>query len=125
MSVLSVSLLVRSSGSGCEAVFRTGSLHCGQSLFRKLDEAVDTIVRLDCIGGFVVTQLYGLERPTSDLDVIELATQEASDRLMALASQSGPLHRKYRIYLDRLGSQPSPKTMKIAWLKWFQARTSI
>jgi hypothetical protein len=25
-------------------------------------------VRLDCIGGFVVTMLYGLSRPTADVD---------------------------------------------------------
>jgi len=30
------------------------------SFFKELDEAVDTIVRIDCIGGFVVTQHSGL-----------------------------------------------------------------
>ena len=73
------------------------------SFFLALDAAVHTTVRLDCIGGFVVTQLYGLERPTADIDVIELAPSEASDCLMALATQGGPLHRKHRIYLDRVG----------------------
>lgn len=43
------------------------------SFLRALDDAVEKEVRLDCIGGFVVTQLYGLERPTADLYVIELA----------------------------------------------------
>ncbi len=79
------------------------------SFLRELDEAVDTPVRLDCIGGFVVTQLYGLERPTGDLDVIQLAPREASDRLMALALQGGPLHRKYRIFLDRVGVATVPE----------------
>ncbi len=55
------------------------------SFLRELDEAVDDIVRLACIGGFVVTQLYGLERPTADIDVIELAPREQADRLMDLA----------------------------------------
>ena len=49
------------------------------SFFRELDEAVDTTVRLDCIGGFVVTLLYGLERPTADVDVVELAPRAAAD----------------------------------------------
>jgi hypothetical protein len=79
------------------------------SFLRALDVAVDTTVRLDCIGGFVVTQLYGLERPTADLDVIELAPQQASGRLIALAMQGGPLHRKYRIYLDRVGVAVIPE----------------
>jgi hypothetical protein len=48
------------------------------SFFKELDEAVDTAVRLDCIGGFVVTLLYGLERPTADIDVIELAPRAAA-----------------------------------------------
>ncbi len=47
-------------------------------------------------------QLYGRARPTADLDVIELAPREASETLMAIAFQGGPLHRKHRIYLDRV-----------------------
>ena len=43
------------------------------SFLKELDDAVDTTVRLDCIGGFVVTLFYGLERPTADVDLIELA----------------------------------------------------
>ena len=40
------------------------------SFFKELDEAVDTTVRLDCIGGFVVTLFYGLERPTDRKSVV-------------------------------------------------------
>ena len=73
------------------------------SFLRDLDDALQTPARLDCIGGFVVTQLYGLVRPTADMDVIELAPREASETLMQIAMQGGPLHRKHRIYLDRVG----------------------
>lgn len=79
------------------------------SFLRELDEAVETIVRLDCIGGFVVTQLYGLDRPTADLDVIELAPSGESERIMTLAMQGGPLHRKHRVYLDRVGVASIPE----------------
>ena len=72
------------------------------SFLKDLDEAVNDVVRLDCIGGFVVTQLYGLERPTADVDVIELAPREASEIVMRFAVQGGPLHKKHRIYLDRV-----------------------
>ena len=44
-----------------------------QSFFADIDDALHSTTRLDCIGGFVVTQLYGLSRPTADVDVIELA----------------------------------------------------
>ena len=72
------------------------------SFLRELDDAVDTVVRMDCIGGFVVTQLYGLERSTADVDVVELAPRDASNTLMDLAFEGGPLHRKHRVYLDRV-----------------------
>lgn len=78
------------------------------SFLRELDEAVETTVRLDCLGGFVVTQLYGLERPTADLDVIELAPKQEAERILAIATQGGPLHRKYRVYLDRVGVASIP-----------------
>jgi hypothetical protein len=72
------------------------------SFFRELDELIDAPVRLECIGGFVVTQLHGLERPTADVDVIELAPRRQSQRLMELAGRGGSLYRKYGIYLDQV-----------------------
>ena len=41
------------------------------SFLRDLDAAMSGSVRRDCIGGFVVTQLYGLSRAMVDVDVIE------------------------------------------------------
>ncbi len=72
------------------------------SFLRELDESADTTVRMDCIGGFVVTQMYGLERSTADVDVVELAPRDVSDILMSLACQGGALHRNHRVYLDRV-----------------------
>ncbi len=74
-----------------------------------LDEILQSPARLDCIGGFVVTQLYGLDRPTADVDVIELAPREAVDTIMQVAMQGGPLHRKHRIYLDRVAVAAVPE----------------
>ena len=54
------------------------------AFFLELDSALQNVARLDCIGGFVVTQLYGFSRPTADVDVIELAPREASVALMEL-----------------------------------------
>ena len=72
------------------------------SFLKELDAAVDTPVRLDCIGGFVVTLFYGLDRPTADVDVIELAPPESAETVMALALRGGLLSRKYLIYIDRV-----------------------
>ena len=72
------------------------------SFLKELDAAVDTPVRFDCIGGFVVTLFYGLDRPTADVDVIELAPRESAETVMALALRGGLLSRKYLIYIDRV-----------------------
>jgi hypothetical protein len=79
------------------------------SFLRDLDDALQSPARLDCIGGFVVTQLFGLDRPTADVDVIELAPREASETLMEIALQGGLLHRKHRLYLDRVGVAAIPE----------------
>ena len=79
------------------------------AFFLDLNDALENVARLDCIGGFVVTQLYGFVRPTADVDVIELAPREASVTLMELAMQGSPLHRKHRIYLDRVAVAAVPE----------------
>ena len=78
------------------------------SFLKELDMAINTPVRLDCIGGFVVTQFYGLDRPTADVDVIELAPRESAETVMALALRGGPLSRRYLIYIDRVAVAAVP-----------------
>jgi hypothetical protein len=70
------------------------------SFLRELDNIAAEPVRLDCIGGFVVTMLYGLDRPTADVDVLEIAPQSAADAFAEVAMLGGPLYKKYGIYLD-------------------------
>jgi hypothetical protein len=79
------------------------------SFLRELDEALADTVRFDCIGEFVVTQLYGFERPTADIDVIELTPREQADRLMGLALKGRPLHRNHKVYLDLVGVAVLPE----------------
>lgn len=89
------------------------------SFLSDLDDTLQSPARLDCIGGFVVTQLYGLARPTADVDVIELAPKEASETLIQIASQGGPLHRKHRIYLDRVAVAPIPENYEDRMIEMF------
>ncbi len=79
------------------------------SFLREVDSAVDTEVRLDCMGGFVVTIVYGFSRPTADLDILEIAPREAGKPILALGMQGGPLHKKYKIYLDHVGVAHVPE----------------
>jgi hypothetical protein len=46
---------------------------------RELDSAVREEVRLDCMGGFVISMVYGYSRPTADLDVLEIAPGKQVD----------------------------------------------
>ena len=89
------------------------------AFFKELDAAVDGTVRLDCIGGFVVTLLYGLGRPTADVDVIELAPRAASDTMMSLGIFGGQLHRKHRIYLDRVAVAAIPENYEERLVEMF------
>ena len=46
------------------------------SFLFELDREATGETRLDCMGGFVVTLLYGLPRATADLDVLLIAPGE-------------------------------------------------
>lgn len=78
------------------------------SFLRELDQIAKSTVRLDCIGGFVVTTLYGLSRTTADIDVLEIAPRSASDAFAKVAMLGGPLFKKYGVYLDRVTVTQAP-----------------
>jgi len=46
--------------------------------------------------------LYGLSRPTADVDVLEIAPRAAADAFSQVAMLGGPLFQKYGVYLDRV-----------------------
>jgi hypothetical protein len=79
------------------------------SFLQELDSAVHEEVRMDCMGGFVVTMMYGFSRPTGDLDALEIIPKAAGLSLLELGRQGGPLHKKYKIYLDRVGVAKVPE----------------
>lgn len=79
------------------------------SFLRELDASVQEDVRLDCMGGFVVTQVYGFSRTTGDLDVLEIAPSAVGRSIFELGMRGSPLHRKYKIYLDRVGVAKVPE----------------
>ena len=62
-----------------------------------LDRSLEEPVELHCLGGFVLTMLYGFERPTADVDV--LAVRPRID-LNLLAGIGSPLHKKHGVYLQ-------------------------
>jgi hypothetical protein len=78
------------------------------SFLKELDALATTTVSFHCIGGFVVTMLYGLGRTTGDLDVLEVAPKSASDAFAKVAMRGGELHQNYKVYLDHVGLTQPP-----------------
>ncbi|HZQ18917.1 MAG TPA: DUF6036 family nucleotidyltransferase [Terriglobales bacterium] len=79
------------------------------SFLRELDGVTDDETVLHCMGGFVVSMVYGFSRPTADLDVLEIAPLDAGRSLLKVGMQGGPLHRKYKLYLDQVGVAHVPE----------------
>jgi len=67
------------------------------AFLKDLDRGLEEPVELHCLGGFVLTMLYGLKRPTADVDV--LAVRPRMD-LNLLAGIGSPLHKKHRVYFQ-------------------------
>ena len=80
-----------------------------RSFLEELDQGATEEIRLDCMGGFVVTVLYGFSRETSDLDVLLIAPREQGRPLLELGAQGGTLHKKYKVYLDYVGVAKVPE----------------
>ncbi len=69
------------------------------SFLTELDQAASAAVHLHCIGGFVVTQLYGLSRLTADVDVLSIVPFDEQAQLLQKGGKGSELHKKYRVYL--------------------------
>jgi uncharacterized nucleotidyltransferase DUF6036 len=89
------------------------------SFLRDLDAAMSASVRLDCIGGFVITQFYGLERTTSDIDLIEIAPREEAGAIATLAFRGGSLARKHLVCVDRVGVAAVPENYEKRLIEMF------
>jgi hypothetical protein len=84
-----------------------------QGFLRDLDAALSAPVELVCLGGFVVALAYGAGRATSDIDVL-LVRAEGTDNVEMIAGLGSGLHRRHRLYLQRVGiistrAPPAPR----------------
>lgn len=72
------------------------------SFLDELDEALSEPVALHCIGGFVVSLLYGLPRPTGDVDYIAAIPRYRQEELEKLAGRGSKLEAKYKVHLQHV-----------------------
>jgi hypothetical protein len=79
-----------------------------RSFFIEVDARLVEDVQLHCCGGFVVTQLYGVARTTSDVDFLGVVPYVAGS-LTEIAGKGSALHRKHKVYLDAVTVATPPE----------------
>ena len=72
-----------------------------KSFLKELDATLSDEFRFHCMGGFVVTFLYGYSRTTSDIDVLGMVTTDKRfSALVKLGGKGSALHQNHGVYLD-------------------------
>lgn len=79
-----------------------------RSFLRDLDAGLKGFVELRCLGGFVVAQQYGIGRETADIDFLAAIAQSPADDVEILAGLGSSLHRRHRLYVQRVGVATPP-----------------
>jgi len=68
----------------------------------EVDRSLPEPVELHCIGGFVVSQLYGFPRPTGDVDYVTAIPHDRVADLEELAGRGSNLEKRFRIHLQHV-----------------------
>jgi predicted nucleotidyltransferase len=58
-----------------------------RSFLSEIDAALEEETSFHCIGGFVITMLYGFDRTTADVDVILINPRDPDLKLISLAGK--------------------------------------
>ncbi len=67
-------------------------------------------VELHCLGGFVAAMHYHLDRPTNDLDYMEIVPRDAMQVLEEIAGRESQLAKKYRLYFQHVAVASLPES---------------
>lgn len=89
-----------------------------RSFFAAVDSRLNEEVHLHCCGGFVVTQLYGASRTTSDIDFLGIVPDVRND-LVRIAGAGSALHRRFQVYLDAVTVATPPEHYKARLVPMF------
>jgi len=77
------------------------------SFLHEVDRFINEETHLHCLGGFVVTVVYGSTRETADIDSLTLVRHP--DGLYGFAGIGSGLFKKYGLYLDPVGIVTLPE----------------
>lgn len=67
---------------------------------QEVDALLSRPVKLHCLGGFVLAVLYGLPRPTGDVDYISAIPLEDAGGMLQMAGRDSKLARKHGVCLQ-------------------------
>jgi hypothetical protein len=82
------------------------------SFFVAIDQTLDQSVVLHCIGGFAMAMLYGLPRPTVDVDCLTVIPVGQSAALQSLAGEGSALHQRWGVFLQHVGVVTVPENYR-------------
>ena len=71
-----------------------------RSFLRDVDAQLSGPTEIHCLGGFVVAEYYGLSRPTSDVDIIQVRGASNAADVLRIGGKSSALAKKHRVYID-------------------------
>ena len=80
-----------------------------RAFLAEVDRLLPRRVQLHCLGGFVVAVRYGLPRPTSDIDYVEIIPHDAIEVLQRIAGRESQLAQKHRLYFQHVGVASLPE----------------
>jgi Nucleotidyltransferase of unknown function (DUF6036) len=68
-----------------------------------VDQSLSEAVELHCVGGFVLTAVYGIQRSTADLDYISVIPHHAMEDLEMIAGEGSELRKKHKVRMHVAG----------------------
>ena len=71
-----------------------------RSFLRDIDTQLSGSTEIHCLGGFVVAEYYGLARPTSDVDIIQVRGASNAADVLRIGGKGSALAKKHRVYID-------------------------
>jgi hypothetical protein len=71
-----------------------------RSFLTELDALLPGPIELHCLGGFVVSEFYGLSRATADIDVLVVRQSVDLKTLVTLGGRDSALTAKHGLYID-------------------------
>ena len=80
------------------------------AFLRDIDDFVGQETHFHCLGGFVVTVVYGAARTTSDVDILTLV--QSVPGLFEHAGIGSKLNKQHKVYLDPVGVAPLVENYK-------------